>query len=521
MAAPAVMPVTTLRPRYSSRRCSIDRMWPWRGSRSILAGGADPRGQGVVSATGRRPSGMEGNGRGVGIPRRAGWSGRARASASFAAARLARLAAAKTVLTARHDELVRAETDARVEVIAATARLDAARRRWRGGRGARLAKATACIRDPGYEAGLADVTMLLRAAEAVAQAETQSAPPTRRSSRRALCSSRPWKGCRRDRSDECVHPYDRHDGHRDERRAGCRGSHAESPAVDARPAIAVAVARVGMAALGDTFEAGGLVKRTRPQCCRPASSRWSARSVSTRRSRQRRPGARRARRNRPGRALARRDRRGGRRRRGGPRRHHRQREADAALALASIGHTRVEELHGKRSATQQELDNADADLTMAEARAQGAVARSAVARSAVESAEAARDAAATTAGLPPSWRRSMVWSRPRRSKWATWRRPVNPSCGLRTFAACAWRPGSTNRASTPPSRHSRASGTRWRRERRRDRRRGQCLRRDARRRASAHVFLVKIALPAGTLVEPGRFGRARFTTGTRSALILS
>jgi hypothetical protein len=38
--------------------------------------------------------------------------------------------------------------------------------------------------------------------------------------------------------------------------------------------------------------------------------------------------------------------------------------------------------------------------------------------------------------------------------------------------------------------------------------------------ASAHVFVVKIALPAGTVVEPGRFGRARFTTRSRAALTL-
>ena len=38
--------------------------------------------------------------------------------------------------------------------------------------------------------------------------------------------------------------------------------------------------------------------------------------------------------------------------------------------------------------------------------------------------------------------------------------------------------------------------------------------------ASAHAYLVKIALPPGTVVEPGRFGRARFTTRTRDALTL-
>lgn len=86
----------------------------------------------------------------------------------------ARLGAANDVLVARTQELAKAETQARVDVIAAMARLDAARASVRVARAA-LAQAREShriVRDR-YEAGLADIATLLRAADGVAQAETQ------------------------------------------------------------------------------------------------------------------------------------------------------------------------------------------------------------------------------------------------------------------------------------------------------------------------------------------------------------
>lgn len=86
----------------------------------------------------------------------------------------ARLGAANDVLVARKQELSKTETSAKVDVIAAAARLDAARSTARVARAA-LAQAREShriIRDR-YEAGLADIASLLRAAEATAQAETQ------------------------------------------------------------------------------------------------------------------------------------------------------------------------------------------------------------------------------------------------------------------------------------------------------------------------------------------------------------
>jgi len=86
----------------------------------------------------------------------------------------ARLAAANDLLVVRRHELAKAETNARVEVIVATARLDAARASAQVARAAvtQARESHRIIRNR-YEAGLADIAVLLRAAEAVAQAETQ------------------------------------------------------------------------------------------------------------------------------------------------------------------------------------------------------------------------------------------------------------------------------------------------------------------------------------------------------------
>lgn len=73
-----------------------------------------------------------------------------------------------------------------------------------------------------------------------------------------------------------------------------------------------------------------------------------------------------------------------------------QQAADAALALARATHERIAGLHGKRSATAQELDDATGALRGAEARVAGAAARAQAAISSVESARAASEAAGTT-----------------------------------------------------------------------------------------------------------------------------
>jgi multidrug efflux pump subunit AcrA (membrane-fusion protein) len=73
-----------------------------------------------------------------------------------------------------------------------------------------------------------------------------------------------------------------------------------------------------------------------------------------------------------------------------------QEAAEAALTLARAMHARIAGLHAKRSATAQELDAAISALQAAEARAAGAAARAQAAQSTVESARAASEAAGAT-----------------------------------------------------------------------------------------------------------------------------
>jgi outer membrane protein len=86
----------------------------------------------------------------------------------------ARLAEAREQATRRALEREKAETAARLDVHIAVARLDAARASEAVGRAAveQARESRRIIRDR-YEAGLTDVSSLLRAAEAVVQAETQ------------------------------------------------------------------------------------------------------------------------------------------------------------------------------------------------------------------------------------------------------------------------------------------------------------------------------------------------------------
>ena len=86
----------------------------------------------------------------------------------------ARLAEAREQVTRRTLEVSRAETQVRLDVTVALARLEAARSSEVAGRtAAEWARESQRIIRDRYEAGLVDVVVLLRAAEAVQQAETQ------------------------------------------------------------------------------------------------------------------------------------------------------------------------------------------------------------------------------------------------------------------------------------------------------------------------------------------------------------
>jgi outer membrane protein TolC len=111
------------------------------------------------------------------------WNGRASSWIVGAVARFnlfngfadkARLAEAQAQITRAAHDREKVETAARLEVYAVVARLEAARASEAVGRAAveQARESRRIIRDR-YEAGLADVAALLRAAEAVVQAETQ------------------------------------------------------------------------------------------------------------------------------------------------------------------------------------------------------------------------------------------------------------------------------------------------------------------------------------------------------------
>jgi multidrug efflux pump subunit AcrA (membrane-fusion protein) len=304
--------------------------------------------------------------------------------------------------------------------------------------------------------------------------------------------------------------------------AACNGGHAESPATDDRPAIAVTTATVARAPLGDTFEAGGLVEAR-------TSALLSSRIVAPVRELRVKAGDR----VRQGDVLVVLD--GAdleARSRSATAAAHAaaqdvdaavngQREADAALALARTNRARVDQLHARKSATQQELDNADAALRMAEARAQAAAAKLAAARAGVDSAAAARDAASTTAGfatITAPFDGVVSATMVETGNMAAPGQPLLRVEDVRNLRLtvrvdesrlAAARVGAT----VPVVLDAGADGATTTTD-------GTIAEVGRVDDAAAHTYLVKIALPAGTRVEPGRFGRARFTTGTREALRL-
>ncbi len=166
---------------------------------------------------------------------------------------------------------------------------------------------------------------------------------------------------------------------------------------DAAAPIPVTVAKVTMAGLADTFEAGGVVQAR-------TTATVAARILAPVREVRVAPGDR----VRAGQVLVVLDgrdlgayARGARSAalaagQGATAAAAEQQAADAALALARATHGRIAALQTKRSATLQELDEAIAALGAAEARAAGAAARAQQAVSGVDSARAASEAAGTT-----------------------------------------------------------------------------------------------------------------------------
>ena len=198
-----------------------------------------------------------------------------------------------------------------------------------------------------------------------------------------------------------------------------------------------------------------------------------------------------------------------------------QREADAALVLARTTRTRIEQLFSRKSATQQELDQAEASLRMAEARAQASAARIAAARAAVASATAARDAASATAAFAtirapfdgvvaatmvedgnmaspgqPLVRLEDVRDVRLAARVDESRLPAVKVGATVPVVLDAGEEGVTKAVTGTVAEVGRVDEP------------------------GSHSYLVKISLPADAATAPGRFGRARFTMRTRDALVV-
>jgi RND family efflux transporter MFP subunit len=192
------------------------------------------------------------------------------------------------------------------------------------------------------------------------------------------------------------------------------------------------------------------------------------------------------------------------------------RASESVAQLARLTHDRVAALQVKRSATNDELDQAVAALSAAEAQRAAAQARVAAAVAGRDAAKAAADAAAVTA------------------TYATLTAPFDGTVTERSAE-----PGSMAAPGSPLL--TLEDSTRYRLEARLDETRAALVApgRDAgiqldnhdasitgrvaeiaRLDPMSHSFLVKIDLPAGLTVRSGQFGRATFAGPSRRTLTI-
>jgi RND family efflux transporter MFP subunit len=300
---------------------------------------------------------------------------------------------------------------------------------------------------------------------------------------------------------------------------GCGAGH-ESPPASTRPPVPVRTATAASGQIANTFEAGGVVRAR-------TSATLAARIMSTVRSVRVQPGDR----VKAGQVLmvlddrdlaatARQARSAVLAAEEGARGASSDRDAaQAALVLAQASHQRIADLFAKKSATQQELDEATAGLRAAEARRAAAEAR-------VQQADASR--AGASAGGEAA------------SVMASYALITAPFDGLVTEKLVE--PGNMVGPGTPLLRIEDVGA--FRLEVRIDESRAQSLRlgdragvtveagQDVAARemtgevvelaravdADSRTVLVKVALPATPGVTSGMFGKARFTAGQRTGI---
>ena len=298
----------------------------------------------------------------------------------------------------------------------------------------------------------------------------------------------------------------------------CGGGGHEAGPPDASPPLEVRVARAAVADVSDVFEAGGVVQAR-------ANALLLSRLMAPVREVRVRPGDR----VRAGQALvllddrdlaadARRARAGGAAAEQGEVAARSQREgALAQLTLARATHRRVAGLHAKKSATDQELDQATAALRAAEAQLAAATARETEAGSAVESARAGSEAAEATASFAVITAPFDGVVTEKLVEVGTLAAPGTPlvrvedvrefRLDVRVDASRAGfvRPGDP----VPVTIETRSGDTVVS---------GRVAEVARAVEADARAFLVKISLPDGVDVRSGTFGRARLPGARRAAL---
>jgi multidrug efflux pump subunit AcrA (membrane-fusion protein) len=192
------------------------------------------------------------------------------------------------------------------------------------------------------------------------------------------------------------------------------------------------------------------------------------------------------------------------------------RATESAAQLARLTHDRIVTLHAKRSATTEELDQAVATLSTADAQHAAAQARLAAATAGRDAAKAAADAAAVTATFATLTAPFGGIVAERNAEAGSMATPGSPlltledpttyrlECRLDDTRAAQVTPG---RAATIQLDDREASMT------------GRVVE-IARVDPMSHTFLVKLDLPAGVTVRSGQFGRATFAGPSRRALTI-
>jgi RND family efflux transporter MFP subunit len=196
------------------------------------------------------------------------------------------------------------------------------------------------------------------------------------------------------------------------------------------------------------------------------------------------------------------------------------RSAESAMVLARVTHDRTAEVYAKRSATAQELDQAVAALTAAEAQRTSAQARLAAANAARDAAQASAEAAtvtATYAVLSAPFDGLVTERRADPGSMATPGTPLlvveDPATYRLEVQLDEARATRVANGQIIPTRLDNARGDAdgWLNGR---------IAEIARVDPASHAFLVKVDLPSSAQLRSGLFGRARFPGAPRRALTI-